>query len=189
MAGASAHEHELVYSDQLLKIATVRLPWLLATLTGLTVPALLVWKFQLSFAHMLTLVPFIPVIGAMGGNVGAQSSTIVVRGFATGRVDRHGLRRLLCKELFVGALIGVVCGSVAGLVATVWHGDPLLSLTVGLSMATAIVAAAVLGATIPHLFRWLGVDPAIAAGPLVTTLNDMSAISIYYLAAQLLIGA
>ncbi len=93
MAGATTREIELVYTDQVLKIAGVRLPWLLATLAGLTVPALLVSAFQVSFPQMMTLVPFIPVIGAMGGNIGSQSSTIVVRGFATGRVDIHNLRR------------------------------------------------------------------------------------------------
>jgi magnesium transporter len=188
MAGTSGHEIELVYTDQPLKIAMVRLPWLLATLAGLTVPALLVWKFQVSFPHMHSLVPFIPVIGAMGGNVGAQSSTIVVRGFATGRMDYHNLRRFLSKELLVGVLMGLVCGVAAGLGAIFWHDNPLLSMTVSLSMMTAIVAAAIMGVTIPYLFRLLRVDPAIAAGPLVTTLNDMSAITIYYIAARLLIG-
>jgi len=187
MAGATTHEPELVYTDQVFKIAGVRLPWLLATLAGLTVPAFLVSAFQVSFPHMMTLVPFIPVIGAMGGNIGSQSSTIVVRGFATGRVDVHNLGRFLMKELMVGLLMGVACGLLAGVVAIVWRGNPLLAVTVAVSMLAAMATAALLGVLVPWLFRLLRIDPAIAAGPLVTTINDTTAISIYYVVALALI--
>ncbi len=187
MAGAGAAEPELVYTDQLLKIASVRLPWLLATLVGLTVPALLVWAFQVSFPHMMALVPFVPVIGAMGGNVGAQSSTIVVRGFATGRVDFHNLGNFLGKELVISTLMGLACGALSGLVAIIWHGDIMLSVTVTVSMVLAIIASALLGVLVPYFFRLIKVDPAIAAGPAVTTIDDIIAIGIYYIAALLFI--
>ncbi len=183
MAGATTHEPELVYTDQVFKIASVRLPWLLATLAGLTVPALLVWAFQVSFPEMMALVPFIPVIGAMGGNVGAQSSTIVVRGFATGRVDFHNLGRFLFKELVISTLMGVACGALSGAVAIIWHGHPMLSVTVAVSMLTAIIASALMGVLVPYFFRLIRIDPAIAAGPLVTTIDDIIAIGIYYLVA------
>lgn len=189
MAGARPEEPELVYTDQLFKIASVRLPWLLATLAGLTIPALLVWLFQLSFPDMLVLVPFIPVIGAMGGNVGTQSSTIVVRGFATGRVDFHNLGRFLAKELFVSLIMGIACGLVAGLVAILWHGNFLLCITVSVAMMVAIVASAIMGVLVPYLFRVIRIDPAIAAGPAVTTIDDILAIAIYYLFALLIIPA
>jgi len=187
MAGATTHEPELVYTDQVLKIAGVRLPWLLATLAGLTVPALLVWAFQVSFPHVMALVPFIPVIGAMGGNVGAQSSTIVVRGFATGRVDFHNLGRFLFKELIISTLMGVACGVLSGVVAIIWHGDPMLSVTVAVSMVAAIIASALMGVLVPYFFRLVKIDPAIAAGPLVTTIDDIIAIGIYYVVALALI--
>jgi magnesium transporter len=188
MAGATTHEPELVYTDQVFKIAGVRLPWLLATLAGLTVPALLVWAFQMSFPEMIALVPFIPVIGAMGGNVGSQSSTIVVRGFATGRVDFHNLGRFLLKELIISTLMGIACGVLSGVVAIVWHGDPMLSITVAVSMVAAIIASALMGVLVPYFFRLVKIDPAIAAGPLVTTIDDIIAIGIYYLVALALIS-
>lgn len=189
MAGAGANEPELVYTDQLIKIASVRLPWLLATLVGLTVPALLVWAFQVSFPHMMALVPFVPVIGAMGGNVGAQSATIVVRGFATGRVDFHNLGNFLGKELVISTLMGLACGALSGLVAIIWHGDIMLSVTVTVSMVFAIIASALMGVLVPYFFRLIKVDPAIAAGPAVTTIDDIIAIGIYYLAALVFITA
>jgi magnesium transporter len=188
IAGAATHEPELVYTDQLFKIAGVRLPWLLATLAGLTVPAFLVSAFQVSFPDMITLVPFIPVIGAMGGNVGSQSSTIVVRGIATGRVDVHNLGRFLLRELGISLLMGCACGLLAGVVAIVWRGHPLLAVTVAVSMLAAMTTAALLGVLVPWIFRFLHIDPAIAAGPLVTTINDTTAISIYYLMALFLIS-
>ena len=188
MAGATIYEPELVYTDQVFRIAGVRLPWLLATLAGLTVPAFLVSAFQFSFPQMMTLVPFIPVIGAMGGNVGSQSSSIVVRGFATGRVDVDNLGRFLVKELMIGLLMGVACGLLAGVVAIIWHGNPLLAVTVAVSMLAAMMTAALLGVLVPWLFRLLRIDPAIAAGPLVTTINDTTAISIYYVVALALIS-
>jgi magnesium transporter len=188
IAGAGPHEPELVYTDQLWKIATVRLPWLLVTMLGLNVTALLYWRFQLTFPQTLALIPFIPVISAMGGNVGAQSSIIVVRGFATGRVDLQGLGRFLGRELVIALLMGIACGLVAGLVALIWHGEILLGATVSVAMIAALVVAATVGVLVPYLFRRIGVDPAIAAGPLVTTFEDILATSIYFLFALLIIA-
>jgi magnesium transporter len=188
MAGARSREPELVYTDQVFKIASVRLPWLLATLAGLTVPALLVWAFQVSFPKVLALIPFIPVIGAMGGNVGAQSSTIVVRGFATGRVDLRNLGGFLYRELIISTLMGLACGALSGVVAVVWHGDLVIAVVVTVSMVAAIIASALMGVFVPYFFRVIRIDPAIAAGPLVTTIDDIIAIGIYYVVALLFIG-
>ncbi len=187
MAGATTGEPELVYTDQLFRIAGVRLPWLLATLAGLAVPAVLTHGFQISFPHMDELVPFVLVIGAMGGNVGSQSATIVVRGFATGRVDFQNLGHFLYKELVVSSLMGLACGVLSGLVSQLWHGDPQLSATVAISMFVAIIASAILGVLVPYFFRLVNIDPAIAAGPAVTTIDDIVAIGIYYVVAILLI--
>jgi magnesium transporter len=189
IVGASAHEPELVYTDQLVRIAGMRLPWLLATLAGLAVPAVLTHGFQVTFPHLHALVPFVLVIGAMGGNVGSQSATIVVRGFATGRIDGRNLGHFLIKELVVSAIMGAACGALSAVVAQVWHGNPRLAATVGISMAVAIVASAILGVLVPFFFRLVRIDPAIAAGPAVTTIDDIVAIGIYYVVAILLITA
>ena len=152
-------------------------------------PAVLIRGFQITFPHMEALVPFVLVIGAMGGNVGSQSATIVVRGFATGRVDFQNLGHFLFKELVVSTLMGLACGVLSGAVSMVWHGDLRLSLTVGISMFVAIIASAILGVLVPYFFRLVKIDPAIAAGPAVTTIDDIVAIGIYYVVAILLITA
>jgi magnesium transporter len=188
MRMAGAEEPELVYTNRIFKIASVRLPWLLANVAGGLLSGVLLWQFKVSFPEMPNLMVFIPVIAAMGGNVGTQTSTIVVRGFATGRVDFNNLCRLFSKELAIGAIMGVTCGVVVGFAARLWHGDPVLGLTVGVALSAAVMFSALMGVLVPFLFRMLRIDPAIAAGPLVTTSNDIIGISIYYLVAILIIG-
>jgi len=187
IAGTTTGEPELVYTDQLFRIAGMRLPWLLATLAGLAVPAVLTRGFQITFPHMDILVPFVLVIGAMGGNVGSQSATIVIRGFATGRVDFRNLGHFLFKELVISSLMGLACGILSGLVIQTWHGNTMLSVTVAISMTVAIIASAILGVLVPYFFRLVKIDPAIAAGPAVTTIDDIVAIGIYYIVAILLL--
>ncbi len=180
---AGAEEPELVYTNRIIKIASVRLPWLLTTVFGGILSGMLLWQFKLSFPDLLALLTFIPVIAAMGGNVGSQSSTIIVRGFATGRVDFNNLGRFLLKELAIGLIMGICCGLTVGLTARFWHDNPMLGVTVGLSMTAAIILSALMGVLVPFLFRMLRIDPAIAAGPLVTTSNDIIGIALYYLVA------
>lgn len=180
---AGAEEPELVYTNRIFKIASVRLPWLLVTVAGGLLSGWVLWQFKVTFPQLLALLTFVPVIAAMGGNIGAQSSTIVVRGFATGRIDYDNLGRFLMREVAIGAIMGLACGLTIGIVARLWHGDWILGLTVGVSMAMAISASAVLGVLVPYLFRLLRVDPAIAAGPLVMTTNDIMGLFIYYAVA------
>ena len=177
---AGAEEPELVYTNRVFKIASVRLPWLLATVGGGLVSGVLLWQFKVTFPTLLTLLTFVPVIAAMGGNIGSQSSTIVIRGFATGHIDYNNLARYLTRELAIGSMMGVVLGAVLGATAQLWHGDPKLAFVVGLSMTLAITASALTGVLVPFFFRLIKVDPAIAAGPLVTTANDVMCLAIYY---------
>jgi magnesium transporter len=180
---AGAEEPELVYTNRIFRIASARLPWLLATVAGGLLSGFLLWQFKVSFPEMLALMTFIPVIAAMCGNVGTQSSTIVVRGFATGRVDFDNLGRFLTRELAIGIIMGIVCGLVVGLTAHLWHGNAMLGWTVGVAMSAAITVSAMMGVLVPVVFRLIKIDPAIAAGPLVTTGNDVIGITIYYLVA------
>ncbi len=187
MRMAGAEEPELVYTNRIFKIASVRLPWLLANVAGGVLTGMLLWQFNVTFPNMLALLIFIPAIAAMCGNVGTQSSTIVVRGLATGRIDYNNLRRMLGKELAVGAIMGLVCGTALGLTAKFWQGSDVIGLTVGVSLSAAVVVSALMGVLVPFLFRLIRIDPAIAAGPLVTTSNDVIGVTIYYLVALLFI--
>ena len=174
MAGT---KDEDIYSNKPLKISRMRLPWLLTNLTGGLVTGYLVWLFKVALQDVLALVTFIPAIMALGGSVGIQSSTLVVRGLALGRVGN--LRQMVFKELKVALIMGLVCGLGGALVAQVWHRNPALGLVVGLSMFAAITLSSLLGASTPAAFRRLGFDPALASGPFVTMCNDLLGILIY----------
>ncbi len=193
MAGTA--EEEIVYGNQVFKISRVRLPWLITNLLGGIVAGSLLSLFEATLAQVIVLVIFVPVINSMGGNVGLQSSAIMVRGFAVGRVSLNKLWSVLYREFRVGAIMGLVCGLVVGLVTLVgieldvWKASPMLGAVVGLSMFCSISGAAIIGTLAPALFKKLRIDPAIAAGPLVTTAMDNIGIVIYLSMATLCLSA
>jgi magnesium transporter len=176
MAGTSEEE---IYSDSVFKISRLRLPWLLANLSGGLVTGYLVWQFKVALRDVLALVTFIPAIMALGGSVGIQSSTIVVRNLALNRLPSGRMAGMFFKELRVALVMGLVCGIGGALVAKLWHGQAILGLVVGLSMFSAIILSSVLGALTPAFFRRLNIDPALAAGPFVTMCNDILGILLY----------
>lgn len=186
MAGAS--EEELLYGYKAFKIARLRLPWLLVNLFGGVATGYLMWLFKVTLKEVIALISFIPVITGMGGNVGGQSATIMVRGFATGRIDFTMLRQVFFKEVRVGMIMGSVCGFTIGLVAWLWHGNPYLGLVVGLAMIVAMIVAASMGVIAPAAFKRLGIDPAIASTPFVQTANDITGILIYFATATAFIS-
>lgn len=176
---AGTHEDELAYGDKIWKISRLRLPWIITNLFGGLLTGYLLWMFKVALHDAIVLVTFVPVITGMGGNVGIQSSTITVRGLATGGVDLHRLGRTIFKEVRVGLLMALACGFTLGAVAEIWHHNPALGFAVGSAMAAAIVVASLMGTLVPIIFKRLGVDPAVASGPFVTTANDITGILIY----------
>ncbi|MBU0515636.1 MAG: magnesium transporter [Proteobacteria bacterium] len=193
MAGTA--EEEIVYGNQVFKISRVRLPWLITNLLGALFAGYLLSLFEATLTEVIVLITFVPVMMAMGGNVGIQSSAIMVRGFAVGRITLNNLWPVLYKELRVGAIMGLICGLVVGLLAVigvrlqVWTGNPMLGLVVGLSMFCAVSGAAVVGTLTPAFFKRINIDPAIASGPFVTTAIDIISIVIYLSIATAFISA
>jgi len=186
MAGAS--EEELLYGYKSFKIARLRLPWLVTNLFGGVMTGYLMWLFKATLREVIALISFIPVITGMGGNVGGQSATIVVRGFATGQIDFSTLRQVFFKELRVGAIMGTVCGLTVGLIAYFWHHNPYLGVVVGIAMVTAMTVAATMGVVATSFFKKIGIDPAIASSPFVQTANDITGILIYFGTATMFIN-
>ncbi|MDA0336933.1 MAG: magnesium transporter [bacterium] len=157
-----------------------RLPWLMLCLLGTLLSGGVLHLFSGVLASLTSLVLFVPAIMAMGGNSGIQTSTVTVRSLATGVLHPDEVRRTLWRELRVAAMTGLLLGSIEFVVAYVWTGGSLVAPCAGIAMSTAIVLSAVLGATIPIVFRALGIDPAVASGPLITTLNDILSLCIYF---------
>ncbi len=178
-------EEEYVYHDKVTRVARLRLPWLVTNLFGGLVTGYILWLFKVTIKDMLALITFVPVITGMGGNVGVQSSSIMVRGFATGKVSLDRVKVFLFREILIGFMMGVSCGIVVGFVGYFWHHSFVLGLVVGIAMMAAMTVAATMGTLVPTFFRKIHVDPAIASGPFVTTSNDIVGILIYLATATL----
>ena len=149
----------------------------------------IVGQFEESLQKVAILAGFIPVIMGMGGNVGIQSATIAVRGLATGHVQIGGALSFIWREARVGILLGILFGLMVGGYGLVrFYDQPMLGPSVALSIMLAIMLAGMLGASIPILLDRLGVDPAIATGPFVTTGGDIIGVIIYFNVAKLLMG-
>ena len=184
MAATSSEERE---ERSVLGVVRRRIPWLLVCLFGtlLSGGVLKVFHEALNVASLLL---FVPAIMAMGGNTGIQTSTVTVRSLATGELQTGGLLKGIFRELRIVLIMGLILGLVALAVTQVWTGAILIGGCVGLAMLAAIVFSAALGAIVPLFFRAIGVDPAVASGPLITTLNDALSLGIYFGICATLLG-
>jgi len=183
LAGTS----EILGETSPIKVARARLPWLMGALLGQVGCILLMQHYEASIQATVALAFFIPAIMAMGGNTGIQTSSVVVRGLATGEVNVYHIGRYLLKELATALINGTLVAAALYAVAALVVGDPALAMVLTISMLSVIVFAAMVGTAIPFMLHRLGIDPAIATGPFITTSNDLVAILIYLSTASLLI--
>ncbi|MBO62017.1 MAG: magnesium transporter [Candidatus Marinimicrobia bacterium] len=183
MAGAGKDREILLKSSW--ENARARLPWLFASWIGGIIAASLIGAFEHMLESIIVLAAFIPVIIGMGGNIGTQSSTIIVRGIATGRVDVGGELKLILKEMRVGLILGVLYGLLLGFFADFSFEDAPsnLGIVVGLSICASMLLAATIGTVTPLILRKLDIDPAVATGPFVTTSIDILGVLFYFVIA------
>ncbi|MFN6076461.1 MAG: magnesium transporter [Fluviicola sp.] len=168
------------------RMSRSRLPWLVIGMLGGTLSAQVISKFETNIGNLPALAFFIPLITAMGGNVGVQSSAIVVQSLARGDDPFDSILRKVGKESLVGLLNGLIC-SVLVFLGAYSIGFFELGIIVSLSLLTVIVFAAVLGTMIPLILNRYKIDPALATGPFVTTLNDIVGLFIYFSIGLLLL--
>ncbi len=180
---ASGISEDVESSDTAWELTRARLPWLLIGMIGGLLGAKVIGIFDLS-GDNFELAFFIPLIAAMGGNVGVQSAAIVVQGLANDSLKMENIFQKLVKELGVGLLNGIIC-SIIILGAAFSLGYSLaLSLTVSISLFAVIVFAAVFGTFIPLTLEKYNIDPALATGPFITTVNDVLGLFIYFMIGQ-----
>jgi magnesium transporter len=185
MAGAG---EEFVETKSVLKSTRIRLPWLFASCIGGLIAFFIINRFEESLNRFIYLAAFIPVIMGMGGNIGTQSSTIVVRGLATGRISIREIWSVVMKELTVGLILGMVYGVLIGSVAQFRYRMDMLAITVGLAVVSSMALAALVGSFVPMAFARINIDPAVATGPFVTTAMDIISVFFYFMIATTLIG-
>lgn len=182
LAGVSVEEFG---EKSAFRVARSRLPWLLGALAGELGSVLVLTRFEASLQSVVALSFYIPMIMALGGNTGMQTSSVVVRGLATGEVGFFHLGRHMLRELGTALLTGLAMAvAIYGLSVAI-NGDPVLSVVLGLAMLLVILLAAMVGTGIPLLLHRLGVDPAVATGPFITTFNDVFGLLVYLTLATL----
>lgn len=185
MAGVS---EEFIEGKSVAKSARIRLPWLFASCIGGIAAFFVISRFETSLNRFSYLAAFIPVIMGMGGNVGTQSATIVVRGLATGRFHVMDFWPIVSRELVIGFILGAVYGCLIGIVAQMSYSIAGLALSVGLSVVCSMSIATLVGSMAPLLFARASIDPAVATGPFVTTAIDIISVYFYFKIASTLLG-
>lgn len=184
MAGAGKEQEILL--KPLHKKIILRAPWLLASWIGGVGAMFIINSFQGELQRVLALASFIPIIAGMGGNIATQSSTIIVRGLATGRVNMNQFFQIMGKELAVGVVLGSLFGLLLGVLAYFKYTSPLyLGLVVGLSVFLVMTMAATIGSLVPMILKKFNVDAAIATGPFITTSIDVLGVSLYFTIAKI----
>lgn len=186
LAGSSDDE---LLSKSAFKVAQIRLPWLFICLVGSLISGLVIRFFSGTISQAIAIASFIPAIMAMGGNTGLQSSTATVRGIATGYISLARVGGVIFKEMRTALFMGIVCGVFMACVAFLWRGGQItLGIVVGISIFLAVSLSATMGVLIPIAFKRINVDPAVASGPLITMINDITGLLVYLTMSTILLS-
>jgi magnesium transporter len=174
----------LIYGS-VAQVLAVRLPFLAITLVGGLLAGVVISRFEEALNTVLALAFFIPIVMDMGGNVGTQSTTIFTRSLVLGHIRPNDFVKPLLNEMTRGVTMGVIIGIVTGIISYIWQGDASLGLVVGLSLLFTITLAATLGFIIPWMLFKLDLDQAAGAGPILTTIKDITGLLIYFYLASI----
>ena len=175
-------------TDSPVRLSRARLPWLIIGLMGGIVVAAVIGRFEEDIQINPEMAFFIPLIAAMAGNVGIQSSAIIVQGIASNSLGLESTSMKLGKELVVGLLNGVILSGILFLYNYFFSDNLALTFTVSSSLFVVIIFAALFGTLIPLLLNRIKIDPALATGPFITTMNDIMGLFIYFLMGKILYG-
>lgn len=186
---ASGLSENVTSADNLAVIARARLPWLLIGLLGGILGSRIIGQYEEQLQIHPEMAFFIPLIAAMGGNAGVQSSAIIVQGLANQTAFRFGLWRRLLREFFTALLTGTVCALVLLGYGLLFTDNFELAVTVGTALLTVIIIASVMGTFIPLMLYRFKIDPALATGPFITTSNDILGLFVYFTVGRLMYGS
>lgn len=170
-----------------LSAAKKRLPWLIILLILGMLTASLIGRFEETLNQVAILAMFIPLIAGMAGNTGTQALAVAVRGLATGEIERESRWKIIFREAGTGMITGLTCGILVMLFIYIWKGQLFLGLLVGISIIAALFVATLAGTIVPLVMHRVKIDPAVASGPFITTVNDLISIFIYFQIATLFI--
>ncbi len=184
---AAGISQDVEADDSIWDLTRARLPWLILGLFGGAGAAVIMGGFEEMFKQYTILFLFTPLIAAMAGNVGVQSSAIIVQGLANDDI-KGSIGNRLIKEMLLALLNGVILAALLLLFTWIWKGDFLTALAISISLIAVIVVAGFIGTFTPLFLHKRGIDPAIATGPFITTSNDIFGILIYFMIAKTVLG-
>ncbi|MEL6496142.1 MAG: magnesium transporter [Cyanobacteria bacterium J06623_7] len=176
------------FQTNLLTVARRRVVWLFVLLLTNTVTGAIIRSQEALLQQVVILAAFIPLLTGTGGNVGAQSSTVVIRGLNTDEIQNMGAGKVIFREATAGILLGLILGSVATVWAYLLQGSLEVALSVGISLIAIALLASVAGSALPFMFRSLGLDPALMSAPFITTAVDVLGVLIYFWIAKTILG-
>ncbi|MDN6630311.1 MAG: magnesium transporter [Staphylococcus equorum] len=167
-------------NDSIIKTARKRLPWLIIlTFLGM-ITATILGSFEDTLSQVALLAAFIPIISGMSGNSGTQSLAVSVRNISTGEIYEQSKFKVALRETGSGFLSGLICSIVLFLIILILYGQPILAVIVGASLTIAMTVGTLVGSMIPLVMDKLKIDPAVASGPFITTINDIVSMLIYF---------
>ncbi len=181
MAGIVAPSEDSYFETSIWQHAKSRFPWLLFLMLSATLSGLVLGSFEKVLLAMPILNTFVPMLTGTGGNCGSQSSTLIIRGLATEEIEFKDIFRVLFKELRVAVLVGAMLAVVNGIrILLMYQGNAMLAVTLGITLICTVVLAKVIGCILPLGAKKVGLDPALMAAPLITTLVDTGTILLYF---------
>ena len=181
MAGIVAPSEDSYFETSIWQHAKSRFPWLLFLMLSATLSGLVLGSFEEVLLAMPILNTFVPMLTGTGGNCGSQSSTLIIRGLATEEIEFKDIFRVLFKELRVAVLVGAMLAVVNGIrILLMYQGNVMLAVTLGITLICTVVLAKVIGCILPLGAKKIGLDPALMAAPLITTLVDTGTILLYF---------
>ena len=182
------YRSEKMIHASILKEAYARVPWLLFSIIGGLIAGTVIESYEQTLQSVVVLAFFIPLIMNIGGNVGTQSSTILVRGMTLGQIHKKNYFKFVAREGLTGLSIGATIGTLSGLAAYLWQGNPTVGIVIASSMTLTCFTASIIGYMIPLTAEKLGRDPAAISDPMVTTIQDITSLLIYFTVAITLLG-
>jgi magnesium transporter len=185
---ASGIVEDVEPSDNVVLLTRARIPWLIIGLVGGILAAIVLGRYEIELGLYPEMAFFIPLIAAMGGNVGVQSSAIIVQGLAANTIGLESTGRKLLKEISIAIINGTVLSSLMLGYNLLVKESLALTATVSLSLFAVILFASLFGTFIPLILNRFRIDPALATGPFITTLNDIVGLAIYLMMGRMLYG-
>ncbi len=173
-------DEDEILSGNIFKAIRARTPWLFITLIGEFIAVNVADKFEFAIHALPVVAIFMPLLAGLGGNIGTQSITLMVRGLSTGQVTMSSALHHICREMLVGLMIGLVFGLLVTLATWGWQHHIELGIVVGLAMVVNMTLATIIGTIAPFMLKSMKIDPAVASGPVIATTIDVIGLAIYF---------